>query len=56
LDVPGAAALRVQSAIFPYPLDACAPFFALSRRPGENPPGVAQFQRCASRQALRRAR
>jgi hypothetical protein len=56
LHVSDAATVRLQSAIFPHPLDARAPFFALSRTHGENPPGVAPFQRFAAGQALRCAR
>jgi hypothetical protein len=35
LDESGAATMRAQIAIFPHPLDACAPFFALSAMYGE---------------------
>jgi hypothetical protein len=48
--------MRAQFAIFPYPLDACAPIFALARLHRENPPGVAKIQRLAARPIAHRAR
>jgi hypothetical protein len=41
--------MRLQSLIFPHPLDAWLRFFALSRALWENPPGVVKILLIAAR-------